>query len=78
MLEKRMRVICNSVCAMHEAECEFIYTHEFSPTVDHPRETAYAIDAAVRVFGEKNEDSTETCSYSNLLQYGRFEYGCTL
>ncbi|HFK3991991.1 TPA: M20 aminoacylase family protein [Citrobacter freundii] len=58
MLEKRMRVICNSICAMHEAECEFIYTHEYSPTVNHPRETEYAIEAAVRVFGEKNVDSS--------------------
>ncbi|EKY3917481.1 amidohydrolase [Enterobacter hormaechei] len=58
MLESRMRIICNSVCAMHEAECEFIYTHEFSPTVNHPQETEYAIEAAVSVFGGKNVDSS--------------------
>ncbi|HHR0680264.1 TPA: M20 aminoacylase family protein [Klebsiella aerogenes] len=57
MLEKRMRIICNSICAMHEAECEFIYTHEFSPTVNHPLETGYATEAANRIFGAQNVDS---------------------
>jgi len=56
LLENRMRIICNSICAMHEAECEFIYTHEYSPTVNHARETAYAVEAANQVFGSENVD----------------------
>ncbi|MBM7343078.1 M20 aminoacylase family protein [Pantoea coffeiphila] len=56
LLEKRMRIICNSICAMHEAECEFIYTHEYSPTVNHAEETAYAVEAANQVFGNENVD----------------------
>lgn len=56
MLEQRMRVICNSICAMHEAECEFIYTHEFAPTVNHVVETGYAVETAIKVFGKENVD----------------------
>ena len=33
MIEERMRSICEHICVMNGAECEFIYTHEFAPTV---------------------------------------------
>ena len=57
MLEQRMRTICQGICAMHEAECEFIYTHEYSPTVNHIKETEYAVNAAITVFGKDNVDA---------------------
>nr|WP_237727381.1 M20/M25/M40 family metallo-hydrolase [Cronobacter dublinensis] len=57
MLEERMRVICESICHMHNAECEFIYTHEFSPTVNHEAQKHHAVEAARKVFGPENVDA---------------------
>ena len=50
LLETRMRKICNSVCMMHDAQCEFIYTNEFSPTVNSAEHKHYALAAAAKVF----------------------------
>lgn len=57
MLEERMRLICESICHMHNAECEFIYTHEFSPTVNHEAQKHHAVEAARKVFGPENVDA---------------------
>lgn len=71
LLEKRMRVICNSICTMYEAECEFIYTHEFSPTINHPQETMYANEVACRVFGE-NKVNPDTLPLMISEDFGAF------
>ena len=31
LIEDRMRAICEHICQMNGAECEFTYTHEFAP-----------------------------------------------
>ena len=54
LIEKRMKAICEHICAMNDAECEFIYTHEFAPTVNDSQCTAYAIEAAKAVVGAEN------------------------
>lgn len=56
MLEQRMRKICESICSMHDAECEFEYTHEFSPTVNHASCVQTAITAATKTVGESKVD----------------------
>ena len=56
LLEARMRTISESICAMHEAECDFSYTHEFAPTVNHEPCVAVAVKAAQNVVGEENVD----------------------
>ncbi|SQI36509.1 Uncharacterized hydrolase YxeP [Leminorella richardii] len=52
LLETRMRVISESLCAMNGAECEFSYTHEFAPTVNWESCVNVAVEAAKRVVGE--------------------------
>ena len=54
LIEKRMRSICEYMCAMNDAECEVIYTHEFSATINTPENTAYAVAAAKAVVGDEN------------------------
>ncbi|HCS2231404.1 TPA: amidohydrolase [Shigella sonnei] len=54
LLEKRMREICMAICEMNHSECEFIYTHEFSPTVNWEEQKGYAVNAAIKVFGKEN------------------------
>lgn len=59
MLEKRMRALCTSICEMNDARCEFIYTREFSPTVNTEEHKNYAVEVARDVFGsEKVSDNT--------------------
>ncbi|MDO7435638.1 M20 aminoacylase family protein [Acinetobacter nosocomialis] len=57
MLENRMRTICESICKMHDAECEFEYTHEFSPTVNHATCVNTAVNAAINIVGESKVDA---------------------
>jgi amidohydrolase len=56
LLETRMRDICQGICAMHGASCEFEYSHEFAPTVNWADNTAIALAAARNVVGEQAVD----------------------
>lgn len=51
LIEDRMRAICEHICQMHESECEFIYTHEFAPTINWEESVKYAAEAARAVVG---------------------------
>lgn len=44
LLERRMRELCDGICAAHGARYEIRYTHEFEPTVND----GAAVDLAVR------------------------------
>ncbi|WP_151802757.1 M20 aminoacylase family protein [Acinetobacter guillouiae] len=57
MLENRMRTICESICKMHDAECEFEYTHEFSPTVNNATCVSTAVKAAINIVGASKVDA---------------------
>jgi hippurate hydrolase len=58
LLEERMRTICEGICAMHGAQCEFSYTHEFAPTVNHEVCVDVAVNAAKNVVGEETSTAT--------------------
>lgn len=51
-IESRMRNICESVCEMNGADCEFEYTHEFSPTINWKESVSIASQAAKNLLGE--------------------------
>lgn len=53
-LEREMKAISESICQMHGATCEFEYTHEFSPTVNHQDAVNTAIEAATKVAGSEH------------------------
>lgn len=57
LLEDRMRKICESICKMHGAECEFEYTHEFSPTINWDDCNKIATMAAQNIVGVENTNS---------------------
>ncbi|MGH8779492.1 M20 aminoacylase family protein [Paraburkholderia sp.] len=57
LLERRMREIAEGLCALHGAQCEFTYTHEFAPTVNWESCVPTAIEAATRVVGAQNVDA---------------------
>ncbi|WP_133646574.1 M20 aminoacylase family protein [Paraburkholderia flava] len=57
LLERRMREIAEGLCALHGAQCEFSYTHEFAPTVNWESCVPTAVEAATRVVGAQNVDA---------------------
>ena len=60
LLESRMREISVGIARAHGAECEFEYTHEFSPTINSDEWVAVAIAAASQVVGlERVEGNTQ-------------------
>ncbi|TDP72628.1 M20 aminoacylase family protein [Roseateles toxinivorans] len=56
LLERRMRELCQGICAAHGASCEFEYTHEFVPTVNWPQCVPVAAAAARAVVGAERVD----------------------
>ncbi|MGE8064922.1 M20 aminoacylase family protein [Pseudomonas sp. NPDC089569] len=60
LLEKRMRELCQGICAAHGAACTFEYTHEFAPTVNWAEPTALAVAAARNIVGETAVDANVT------------------
>ena len=55
-IEERMRSICEHICVMNGAECEFIYTHEFAPTVNWEACVNTALQAANNTVSAENVD----------------------
>jgi hippurate hydrolase len=53
-----MRTISEAICAMHGAQCEFSYTHEFAPTVNWQQCVDVAVNAAVNVVGAERVEAT--------------------
>ena len=49
LIEDRMRAICENICHMNGAECEFTYTHEFAPTVNWDQCVQTAVVGADKV-----------------------------
>jgi amidohydrolase len=57
LLERRMRSLCDGICAAHGAQCIFEYTHEFVPTVNTPSCVATAVAAATAIVGAASVDA---------------------
>lgn len=54
LIETRMKKICEGICEVYGAECQFEYTHEFSPTLNWEKYIDIAVQAAKNVVGEEN------------------------
>ncbi|MBP3759741.1 MAG: amidohydrolase [Firmicutes bacterium] len=70
-VEDRMRDICEGICHMNGAECDFQFTHEFIPTVNDPVCVKYAAAAASKVVGSENVD-TDVAAPLTSEDFGRF------
>jgi hippurate hydrolase len=60
LLERRMREVCQGICAAHGASVEFEYSHEFAPTVNWARCVPTAVAAASAVVGADRVDADVT------------------
>ncbi|NCB42304.1 MAG: amidohydrolase [Clostridia bacterium] len=57
LIERRMKIICESTCRMNGAGCEWIYTHEFAPTFNAEACVKIAVAAAENIVGKENVNS---------------------
>ena len=71
IVEERMREICEGICRMNGAECDFEFTHEFIPTVNDPEYVKYAAEAAEKVVGKENVETDVTAPLTSE-DFGRF------
>ncbi|HHX71034.1 MAG TPA: amidohydrolase [Gallicola sp.] len=55
-IETRMRSVCESICEMNGAGCEFEYTHEFAPTINWEEPVKLAAKAARNIVGDEKVD----------------------
>ena len=54
LMEQRMRVLSEQICAAFEARCEFEFRRNYPPTINHAAETAFARQALASVVGAEN------------------------
>jgi hippurate hydrolase len=54
LCERRIREIAEGVCAMHGAKADVNYMRGYPVTVNHDRQTAFAVDVARAVVGSGN------------------------
>ena len=78
LIETRMRAVCEGICTAGGATCEFTYTHEFAPTINHPMCVTAAAEAARAVVGAEhvNENCEPTMVSEDFALYLRQVPGC--
>lgn len=54
LIERRMREIAEHTCAAFGASCEFEFSRNYPPTINHPAETDFARRVMAEVVGEAN------------------------
>ncbi|KQP20296.1 M20 aminoacylase family protein [Pseudorhodoferax sp. Leaf265] len=59
LIEERMRVIAQNICAAFDAQCEFEFERNYPPTVNHPAETAFAREVMAGIVGAENVRAQE-------------------
>jgi amidohydrolase len=54
LIEQRMQAICENICSANNADLDFLYTHEFAPTINWAEGVEKAVAVAKKVVGEEN------------------------
>ncbi|MBC7435860.1 MAG: amidohydrolase [Bdellovibrionales bacterium] len=72
LIEKRMQQVAEHVCAAHDAQCEFEFVRNYPPTVNHPKEAAFARQVMTGIVGAENvrvqEPTMGAEDFSYMLQ----------
>jgi len=77
MIEERMRRIAEGVCQAFGARCDFTFTRNYPPTVNHPDETAFVRDLLESLAGADNVKEFEpTMGAEDFSFYLREKPGC--
>jgi hypothetical protein len=69
LIERRMKVVAESTCAAFEAECEFEFTRNYPPTINHPAETEFARKVLSEMVGAENVHEFEPTMGSEDFSY---------
>ena len=54
LIERRMKTVADATCAAFEASCEFEFTRNYPPTINHAAETEFAKSVMAEVVGSEN------------------------
>jgi hippurate hydrolase len=54
MIERRMKTVSEATCAAFEANCDFEFSRNYPPTINHDAETAFARAVMAEVVGTEN------------------------
>ena len=72
LIEKRMKQIAEHTCAAHDTECEFEFTRNYPPTINHAAETDFARKIMANIVGLDNvmvqEPTMGAEDFSYMLQ----------
>lgn len=58
LIENRMKTICEGICNMNGAACEFQYTHEFYPVINTQQCVDMVVKAANSIVGPENVNAS--------------------
>jgi amidohydrolase len=77
MIEQRMRRIAESTCQAFEASCEFVFSRNYPPTINHARETEFARELLSTVAGAGNvSDFEPTMGAEDFSYFLQEKPGC--
>ena len=77
MIEQRMRRIAEATCQAFGASCEFSFTRNYPPTINHPAETTFARDLLSTLVGAQNVQEFEpTMGAEDFSFFLREKPGC--
>lgn len=77
MIEQRMRTLAEGICQAFGASCDFRFTRNYPPTVNHPDQTAFVRDLLGTLVGEHNVKEFEPTMGAEDFSYFLLEKpGC--
>lgn len=77
LIEKRMKEVSESLCAAFDASCEFEFTRNYPPTINHPAETEFVRGVMADVVGAENVQEFEPTMGAEDFSYFLLEKpGC--
>jgi hippurate hydrolase len=77
LIEKRMKEVSENLCAAFDASCEFEFTRNYPPTINHPVETEFVRGVMTDVVGAENVQEFEPTMGAEDFSYFLLEKpGC--
>jgi hippurate hydrolase len=78
LIETRMREIATHTAAAYNAEIDFTFRRNYPPLINHPKETAFAIEVMKQVVGAANVDANteRTMGAEDFAYFLQAKPGC--
>jgi len=77
LIQKRMQEVAENICAAFDANCEFEFTRNYPPTINHPAETEFVRGVMADVVGPENVQEFEPTMGAEDFSYFLLEKpGC--